>query len=233
MGCRAGLILLVVIAGILSAHPAQAEVPQKVNGGAGFRTFDGKKYYYDSSGKLVKNQIVHSNGHYRYVEADGQLNKDAVIQMAVNFVVKNARKHGTRKDKLRDCYRKLISYRYSRYYKGRSMKVSEKNNRLLAASMFKHKNGYCYKYATAMTYCATVLGFKTRMVSGALCQSNYVHGWCEVQIGDEWRVLDCSRQRHHSRNLFLIEKPPYRLIRFSNFYLKTENGKAFWKQGGK
>lgn len=228
-----GMFLLVLFLGLLSSFAAQAQAPEKVNGGAGFRTFDGKKYYYNASGKLVRKQIVRSKGHYRYVDGNGQLNKDAVIQMAVDFVVKNARKNGSRKEKLHDCYRKLVSYQYVRYFKGKSLKASEKNNRLLAAAMFRNKNGYCYKYAAAMTYCATVLGFKTRLVSGAYYRKIYDHGWCEVMIGKEWRVLDCSRQRHHAQDLFLVKKPPYNLIRFDNFYLKTENGRAFWKQGGK
>ncbi len=232
MGAWSGILVMFFLI-FLTGMPASAAAPEKVSGGTGFRTFDGKKYYYDASGKLQKNKIVRSKGRYQYVDANGELNKDTVIRLAVSFVVKNARKNGTRVQKLKDCYRKLVSYRYTRYYKGRSLKASEKNNRLLAAAMFRNKNGYCYKYAAAMTYCATVLGFKTRLVSGAYYRRIYDHGWCEVMIGNQWRILDCSRQRHHSQDLFLVKKPPYTLIRFENYYLKPRNGKAVWEKGGK
>lgn len=235
-GCvkkTARIIALALFLCLMASAAVHAKAPEKVSGKTGFRMFDGKKYFYNASGKLVKNQIVRSKEHYHYVDAKGELNKDAVIQMAVDFVVKNARKKGTAKQKLEDCYWKLTGYQYTRYYKGTSPKASEKNNRLLAAAMFRNKNGYCYKYAAAMTYCATVLGFKTRMVSGAFYKRRYDHGWCEVQIGKSWRVLDCSRQRHHGQSLFLTKKPPYNLIRFENYYLKTQGGKAFWKHGSK
>ena len=237
MGYHAGMFLLVLFLGLLTSFQAQAQAPASVEGGAGFRTFDGKKYYYNASGKLVRNQIIKANGKYHYVDANGEKNNDPVIKLAVKFVTKNARKNGTRKQKLRDCYKKLVSYRYVRYFKGKSKKASEKNNRALATAMFRNKQGYCYKYAAAMSYCATVLGYKTRFVSGAFLRKIYDHGWCEVKIGNEWRILDCSRQRHHTQDLFLAKKVPYKLIRFENYELIPSGGKAVWKRvwkkGGK
>jgi len=226
---RTGLLLCVILGMVLSLAAAAA-APGKVTGSAGWRTYDGKQYFYDESGILQKNRIVTFGGKHQYVDRTGALVKDANIKRAVAFAVKYGKGKKTNRQKLEACYKKITKFRYVRYYKHRSLSPKKKNIPKLASRMFTRKRGYCYQYAATMAYVATVLGYQARFVSGAVRYRSHVHGWCEVKIGKEWRKLDCCRQKQYrKKSLFLKKKMPFKLIYFHRYKLNIVNQKVVWK----
>lgn len=198
----------------------------------GWQKISGKYYYFDD-GILEKNTIAGSKKEgYYYVDQNGVRITDKQIAMAVKFVLKHSRMNDTPRDRLRDCYDVLRNYRYQRIYRNNPSAGMVPS---YASYMFTHRRGNCYRYASAYAYIARVLGFKVRVCAGGVNTRNgrYLspHGWCEVKIGDTWKMVDCSLGRHHWRHNFFLttrEKYPFHARCNKIFTMKIKNHKIHW-----
>lgn len=180
------------------------------------------------------NKIVgsKSSGFY-YVDKSGTKVTDPEIKKAVSFVMANSKSSQTRAQRLQKCFKALCKYRYVGLSHGA---FSASDIKKCASVMFKYKYGDCVSYASSFAYIARVLGYDSRVVDGGVTAyknhrlSN--HSWCEVKIGKQWKMVDCSMQRaHRDVNLYLVTRKayPYRLRCDKVLTMKITKGKVKWK----
>lgn len=236
-----------------SAATSADSAVKKKKAVTGWKTMDGKKYYYkngvkskgwvrirgnyyyfNKKGVLLTNQIVgsRSKGYY-YVDKTGTRVTAKEIKAAVSFVMSHSSSRQTDQQRLTACFWALCRYPYQRIY---GDKPSKNTISSYAAYMFTRKQGNCYRYASALAYIARVLGYDSRVAVGGVTARTYgslsPHGWCEVKIGDTWKVCDCSMQRAYStRKLFLVNRNtyPFRLRCDHVYRLSSKNGRILWK----
>ena len=203
---------------------------------SGWQKISKKWYYFDPSTHVMqKNKIVGSgkSGYY-YVDETGVRITDPVVKLAVKCVRKNAKKAKTPAKKLKACYSYFVNKCKYRHY-ANSESISDMPS--FAKSMFKKRYGDCYRGAAAITYCAKVLGFETRMGMGGVYYYEAAHGWNEVKTKKGWAITDISRGRASGKTLCMkiYAKYPYHL-RIDKYYrLSIKNGKVKWtkKRAGK
>ena len=251
---KIGIYLLFIVVTILVACPISAEesfqVPASPSGWVkegkktffyengrkvtGWKKISGNLYYFTGDG-LQRNTIVGSrkNGSF-YVDKDGVRITDKQIKMAVNFVVSKSQSSHSSKARLKECYRALCQYPYVRIYGDHpsSSKIAS-----YADYMLTKRGGNCYRYASSFAYIAKVLGFDVRVCVGGVSSGRAgglsPHGWCEVKIGDTWRIVDCSvARRNKNRNLYLVTRGsyPFRLRCNNIFTMKIKDHKITWVQ---
>ncbi|MDD6488488.1 MAG: transglutaminase domain-containing protein, partial [Clostridia bacterium] len=157
----------------------------------GYHTVNGKEYYYNSNGDILKNCIVGSGSQKRkYASPSGVIIKSAEIQAAVDFVVAHGGS-GTSYQKLTNCYKYLVkNCVYKRDY---GIPSTNANFKERALSVFNKNCGNCFAYSTALSCISRVLGFDSREVTGQI-GSRYggvtPHGWNETYIDGKWYISD-------------------------------------------
>lgn len=201
----------------------------------GWKKIKEKKYYFNRRGVLQRNKIVGSKekGYY-YVDTNGVRVTTYPIRAAVAFVMNNSKKNQTSIQRLKACFEALCTYPYYRFYNDAP---SAQMIPSYATYMFKNRQGNCYRYASTFAYIARVLGFDSRVAAGAVTArgTNALlspHGWCEVKIGTEWKMCDCSMQRaYRNHNLFLVSRSsyPFRFRCDQIFTMRAKRGKVIWK----
>ena len=146
--------------------------------------------------------------------------------------MKNGGTSKSSRQRLVNCFKALCRYPYVRYYGDNpsSGRISG-----YATDMLKKKGGNCYRYGSAFAYLARALGYEARVATGATTAHRYYnlspHGWCEVKIGKDWCVVDCSMARHNPQeNLCLVprSKFPFKLRCNNIFSMKIVKGKIKW-----
>lgn len=130
------------------------------------------------------------------------------------------------------CFDVLCTYRY----KNMDYNHSAKETPSFAKQMFQKKCGNCYRYGAALSYIARVLGYESRVGVGGVTAhagSNLsAHGWCEILIGNTWKMCDCSMQRsYRNHNLYMVTRKeyPFRLRCDKVYKLNVLNGKVAWR----
>ena len=139
----------------------------------------------------------------------------------------------SRQKRLKQCFRAIRKYPYHHMS---SVAPAAKKIPSYANYMFTAQKGNCYRYGSAMAYIGRVLGYDTRLAVGAVTSrgpraSLSPHGWCEIKIGKNWKMIDCSMQRFNlKKNLFLVtrKKYPYRLRCDKVHAMVVRNGKVKW-----
>ena len=201
----------------------------------GWRKIGGTRYYYfESNYKLATNKIVgsKSSGYY-YVDKNGVRVTTKEIRQAVSFVTKYSSPKLSSQKRLKKCFQALLKYPYQRMTDG---EPSARKIASCANYMFSSKKGNCYRYASAMAYIGRVLGYDTRVAVGAVTARGpkaplSPHGWCEVKIGNTWKMIDCSMQRANmKKSLYLVTRKnyPYRLKCKKEYNMSIRNGKVKW-----
>lgn len=200
----------------------------------GWRKIGGKYYYFAGNYRLAVNKIVGSKSRgYYYVDENGMRVTTKEIRQAVSFVMKYSSPKLSRQKRLKKCFQALLKYPYHRMTDG---EPSARKIASCARYMFSAKRGNCYRYASAMAYIGRVLGYDTRVAVGAVTARGpkaplSPHGWCEVKIGNTWKMIDCSMQRANmKRSLYLVtrKKYPYRLKCNKEYTMSVQNGKVKW-----
>ncbi len=200
----------------------------------GWKKINGKSYYFNSAYVLQQNKIVGSKASgYFYVDPTGVRITAPAVKAAVSFVVSNSKSSQSAQQRLKSCFNALLKYPYRTYYT--SIPAAGKLPSY-AEYMFQNRGGNCYCYAAAMAYIAKVLGFESRVAAGGVTayagRQLSPHGWCEVKIGSQWKMCDCSMQNaHKDQNLFLVTRKqyPFRLRCDKVFQMTAKNGKITWK----
>lgn len=200
----------------------------------GWRKINCKYYYFENNYKLAVNKIAGSKSRgYYYVDKDGVRVTTKEIRQAVSFVTKYSSPKLSNQKRLKKCFQALLKYPYHRMTDG---EPSARKIASCANYMFSAKRGNCYRYASAMAYIGRVLGYDTRVAVGAVTARGpkaplSPHGWCEVKIGNTWKMIDCSMQRvNMKKSLYLVtrKKYPYRLKCSKEYTMSVRYGKVKW-----
>ncbi|MBQ8503547.1 MAG: hypothetical protein IJ491_04630 [Clostridia bacterium] len=166
----------------------------------GWKKLKGEYYYFMSNGKMAKNTIV---GSY-YLLNDGTRATDTAVKQAVKVVKAATNNKMTKEQKLKACYNWIIkNFSYQRDYQD---PARLKNNwtKAYAEYAFRNKRGNCYKYASAMGYCAEVLGYDARVVYGKIASgsSRTNHGWTEIRIDGKYYIFDTVQADYYKGNYY-------------------------------
>ena len=196
---------------------------------SGFRTVDGKKYYYDLSGALVKNDLVGSDkeGWY-FADSKGVCCESEEIRLAADFMARYC-KGSTLKEKMKSGF----MYMAKNFPYKRTFGIPKSNAEMsgLASDAFKDKAANCYRYAAAFCCLARMAGYRARVSIGAAGTSP--HGWTEVFVDGKWLYCDVDA------NLPTYHVPDYYAYMMTNhcWYITSdfkselviEDGEAVWK----
>lgn len=175
----------------------------------------GKYYYYFSStGILNVNTIV---GKY-YVNKSGKRITTKTSMEAVKLVnkISKNKKNNTKAKKLKACYNYIYkTYKYKRSYAKPTSKGKNWTS-YYAYQMYKKKKGNCYNYASSFAYCAKVLGYDARVVTGkivALGGGMTPHGWVEIKHSNGKLYLYDPNMQKNYKNINSYQrtykKPPF------------------------
>lgn len=192
---------------------------QKKSGRAvtGWNKIGDNYYYFTSAGKMRTNRIV---GSY-YVLSDGRRATSEAVKRAVN-VVKSVSKSGmSKEDKLNACFYWIINNcSYERNYTNPA-NLKSRWTETYATQLFKSHLGNCYRYASAMAYCAEVLGYKAKVAIGKISSSGGMtnHGWTEITIDSKTYIYDAVQQDYSKGN--------YRKRTYSNYPKKLQKEKSY------
>lgn len=191
------------------------------------------KTYFSDKGTILKNTIAgnKSQGYY-YVDSTGVRVTKKEIKQAVKFVRAHTKSGWSKSKKLRACYDYLWkNYTYERFYD--SPKASKMPS--YAKYMFSKKRGNCYRYAASFAYIARVIGYDTRVVSGAISslRGGYTpHGWTEIKMDGKWYIFDANMQRNYPKvNSYKKTETtyPYSHKTCDKYKMTVKNGKVTWK----
>ena len=190
----------------------------------GYVKIDGKTYYYNSNGQIMKNCIVGSEKEgYCYATASGEIDytvRKAVSQNGTDWNVLNGKAYKVKTEKDRTLFRAFKEVDKALKGKTGLSKAEklrlcfnynknayvEKNPRiphyrgmdwpeLYANDMFVRGTGNCFSYGASFAYMAKAIGYENVYA----CHSGG-HGWAEV----DGLVYDPEWSRHHSRDYYAI-----------------------------
>ena len=197
----------------------------------GYVTKNGKKYYINASGKIVKNAIVGSKTlGYTYADANGVCCTSKEIELAATFMAQSC-SGSTLKAKSKSGFMVLAkNYPYARVY-GTPSKASDVST--FAINMFTNKKGNCFSYAAAYTCIAKLGGYRARIVIGTTEGSP--HGWVEVLVDGKWLICDPDANIPHygvpAYRAYMMKRHYWQLTPKMRFELTFDsNGKAVWKK---
>lgn len=166
----------------------------------GWNKIGGEYYYFKSNGKMVKSAIV---GNY-YVLSNGKRAESSAVSYAVKAVKAATTDKMTQEQKLKACYNWIIkNFSYERDYQDPA-KLKNNWTKSYAEYAFKKKKGNCYKYASAMGYCAEILGYEARVVYGKIASgsSRTNHGWTEIKINGKYYIFDTVQADYYKGNYY-------------------------------
>lgn len=190
----------------------------------GYVKIDGKTYYYNSDGQIMKNCIVGSDKEgYCYATSSGVIDytvRKAFTQNGTDWNVLNGKAYKVKTEKDRTLFRAFKEV--DKALKGKTglsksekLRICfdycknayvEKNPRiphyrgmdwpeLYANDMFVRGTGNCFSYGACFAYMAKAIGYEEVYA----CHSGG-HGWAEVDS----LVYDPEWSRHHSRDYYAI-----------------------------
>lgn len=196
---------------------------------SGFRTVNGKKYYYGKGGAVVKNNIVGSDqeGWY-YADSKGVCCESEEIRLAAQFMAKYC-KGNTLQEKMKNGFMYMANnIPYKRYYDPPKKAADIPH---LAVECFKNRNANCYRYAAAFCCMARMAGYRARMAVGIT--GSAPHGWTEVYVNGRWLIcdVDANLPQYHSGNwgAYMMTSHFWPLSKYFTAELTISDGKATWK----
>ncbi len=166
----------------------------------GWNKISGEYYYFYSNGKMAKNAIV---GNY-YTLSNGTRAESNAVKYAVKAVKAATNSKMTQEQKLKACYNWIIkNFSYERDYQDPA-KLKNNWTKSYAEYAFKNKRGNCYKYASAMGYCAEILGYDARVAYGKIesGSSRTNHGWTEIKINGTYYIFDTVQADYYKGNYY-------------------------------
>lgn len=195
----------------------------------GYQKINGKRYYYNSKGMVVKNTIVGSKreGWY-YADKNGVCCESEEMRLAAEYMMTYC-KGDTLDQKMKSGFLYMAkNFPYHRTY-DHPKKASDLP--ALAIDLFKNKKGNCFRYAAAFACTARIAGYRSRVVIGDVLGSP--HGWVEVLVNGEWLICDPDAQlpgyKVPDYKPYMMKKHYWTLNPHVKCEVTIENGKAVWK----
>ena len=196
---------------------------------SGYQKINGKRYYYNSKGMVVKNTIVGSKreGWY-YADKNGVCCESEKMRLAAEYMMTYC-KGDTLDQKMKSGFLYMAkNFPYHRTY-DHPKKASDLP--ALAIDLFKNKKGNCFRYAAAFACTARIAGYRSRVVIGDVLGSP--HGWVEVLVNGEWLICDPDAQlpgyKVPDYKPYMMKKHYWTLNPHVKCEVTIENGKAVWK----
>lgn len=196
---------------------------------SGYQKINGKRYYYNSKGVVVKNTIVGSKreGWY-YADKNGVCCESEEMRLAAEYMMTYC-KGDTLDEKMKSGFLYMAkNFPYHRTY-DHPKKASDLP--ALAIDLFKNKKGNCFRYAAAFACTARIAGYRSRVVIGDVLGSP--HGWVEVLVNGEWLICDPDAQlpgyKAPDYKPYMMKKHYWTLNPHVKCEVTIENGKAVWK----
>lgn len=196
---------------------------------SGYQKINGKRYYYNSKGMVVKNTIVGSKreGWY-YADKNGVCCESEEMRLAAEYMMTYC-KGDTLDQKMKSGFLYMAkNFPYHRTY-DHPKKASDLP--ALAIDLFKNKKGNCFRYAAAFACTARIAGYRSRVVIGDVLGSP--HGWVEVLVNGEWLICDPDAQlpgyKVPDYKPYMMKKHYWTLNPHVKCEVTIENGKAVWK----
>lgn len=196
---------------------------------SGYQKINGKRYYYNSKGVVVKNTIVGSKreGWY-YADKNGVCCESEEMRLAAEYMMTYC-KGDTLDEKMKSGFLYMAkNFPYNRTY-DHPKKASDLP--ALAIDLFKNKKGNCFRYAAAFACTARIAGYRSRVVIGDVLGSP--HGWTEVLVNGEWLICDPDAQlpgyKAPDYKPYMMKKHYWTLNPHVKCEVTIENGKAVWK----
>ena len=196
---------------------------------SGYQKINGKRYYYNSKGVVVKNTIVGSKreGWY-YADKNGVCCESEEMRLAAEYMMTYC-KGDTLDEKMKSGFLYMAkNFPYNRTY-DHPKKASDLP--ALAIDLFKNKKGNCFRYAAAFACTARIAGYRSRVVIGDVLGSP--HGWTEVLVNGEWLICDPDAQlpgyKVPDYKPYMMKKHYWTLNPHVKCEVTIENGKAVWK----
>lgn len=196
---------------------------------SGYQKINGKRYYYNSKGVVVKNTIVGSKreGWY-YADKNGVCCESEEMRLAAEYMMTYC-KGDTLDEKMKSGFLYMAkNFPYNRTY-DHPKKASDLP--ALAIDLFKNKKGNCFRYAAAFACTARIAGYRSRVVIGDVLGSH--HGWTEVLVNGEWLICDPDAQlpgyKVPDYKPYMMKKHYWTLNPHVKCEVTIENGKAVWK----
>ena len=188
----------------------------------GYQKINGKRYYYNSKGMVVKNTIVGSkregwyyadkNGKIDFLYSNGitqngkdwnvmsgkatkvKTKSDKTLFRALKVVAKVTDKSMSKSQKLKACFNYTKNA-----YKELNPRIPHYHGSdwpiIYANDMFVDGAGNCFSYGAAFAYMAKAIGYKN-----VYCCNSGGHGWAEV----DGLVYDPEWSRHHAKDYYAL-----------------------------
>ena len=196
---------------------------------SGYQKINGKRYYYNSKGEVVKNTIVGSKSEgWYYADKNGVCCESEEMRLAAEYMMTYC-KGDTLDEKMKSGFLYMAkNFPYNRTY-DHPKKASDLP--ALAIDLFKNKKGNCFRYAAAFACTARIAGYRSRVVIGDVLGSP--HGWTEVLVNGEWLICDPDAQlpgyKVPDYKPYMMKKHYWTLNPHVKCEVTIENGKAVWK----
>ncbi len=196
---------------------------------SGYQKINGKRYYYNSKGVVVKNTIVGSKSEgWYYADKNGVCCESEEMRLAAEYMMTYC-KGDTLDEKMKSGFLYMAkNFPYNRTY-DHPKKASDLP--ALAIDLFKNKKGNCFRYAAAFACTARIAGYRSRVVIGDTLGSP--HGWTEVLVNGEWLICDPDAQlpgyKVPDYKPYMMKKHYWTLNPHVKCEVTIENGKAVWK----
>lgn len=196
---------------------------------SGYQKINGKRYYYNSKGEVVKNTIVGSKSEgWYYADKNGVCCESEEMRLAAEYMMTYC-KGDTLDEKMKSGFLYMAkNFPYNRTY-DHPKKASDLP--ALAIDLFKNKKGNCFRYAAAFACTARIAGYRSRVVIGDVLGSP--HGWVEVLVNGEWLICDPDAQlpgyKVPDYKPYMMKKHYWTLNPHVKCEVTIENGKAVWK----
>mgnify|MGYP004633525385 FL=1 len=196
---------------------------------SGYQKINGKRYYYNSKGMVVKNTIVGSKreGWY-YADKNGVCCESEEMRLAAEYMMTYC-KGNTLDERMKTGFLYMAkNFPYHRTY-DHPKKAADLP--ALAIDLFKNKKGNCFRYAAAFACTARIAGYRSRVVIGDTLGSP--HGWVEVLVNGKWLICDPDAQlpgyKVPDYTPYMMKKHYWTLNPHVKCEVTIENGKAVWK----
>ena len=196
---------------------------------SGYQKINGKRYYYNSKGMVVKNTIVGSKreGWY-YADKNGVCCESEEMRLAAEYMMTYC-KGNTLNERMKTGFLYMAkNFPYHRTY-DHPKKAADLP--ALAIDLFKNKKGNCFRYAAAFACTARIAGYRSRVVIGDTLGSP--HGWVEVLVNGKWLICDPDAQlpgyKVPDYTPYMMKKHYWTLNPHVKCEVTIENGKAVWK----
>ena len=200
-GMLLGLLLLVCFSVPTSAASAKNKIVTK----------NGKQYYYNSAGKLVKGKYGYKIGNQYYkISSTGVLTKVSTVEGMAGVQLNPYYGKYSKKQTLWKAFQWSANLKY--FTNNTRVPAGQKKETYFALYGFQYKKGDCNVQAATFYWMAKVLGYNVKMVQGYVPTAKNAsgkitaygsHAWTTISNGGKTYVYDPNFSGYCTRNKIL------------------------------